>query len=148
MVTQTQEIDRSSNSCTNGMTIFGVVYLKRCLIVLSYNLEKTIVIVTENIINSDEDTSDKASRQIVDEITVIKEKSVENEDVAELTSISKNIDLEIKNSSDEGQSVTSVDESSNAESESDLNNLEVNDMVAKPIEYEDIDRNKFIEAET
>ncbi|CAF0955455.1 unnamed protein product [Brachionus calyciflorus] len=62
-------------SCINEMKIFGVVYLKRCLIVPSYNLENTM-------------------------------------------------------------------------SESDLDNLELNDTVVKPIEYEHIDQNEFIEAES
>ncbi|CAF1108619.1 unnamed protein product, partial [Brachionus calyciflorus] len=178
------------NSCKNKMKIFGVVYLKRCLIVPSYNLENTMVIVTENItdydcligrdlinkipylkkqffsvnstlnemsekikkifylemlegknkkfqakpslnrvkVNSDEDISDKDSRQNGDEITVIKEKSAENEDVELIDNSEKNINLEIKNSSDERK--------------------KLNYTVVKPIEFEHIDQNEFIEAES
>ena len=77
---------------------------------------------------------------------MIKEESEENDEVKLISD--KNINFEIKNSSDERQSVTSVEESSNAENESDLDNFELNDTVVKPIEYEHIDRNEFIEAES
>ncbi|CAF1135484.1 unnamed protein product, partial [Brachionus calyciflorus] len=102
-------------------------------------------------VKSDENTSHKDSIQDVDNITVVKEARGEYGELKKIASVSgyKNSDkedlkIEIKNSIKEGLSFHEVDESSTAENESDLNNLELNDMVVKTNEENHCEAVEFI----